>query len=531
MEGSSTPLTQNSSTFGIGIHPNDQLPNCFLATGWDDSLDQGDPFESALSSMVSSPVAPHAGEGEAGMIRELIGRLGSICDSGQASPGSYNHSTTNTPCYNTPLNSPPKLSLSMADQLAHGGFPPPGSHFPGHPSFVPVMADPGFAERAARLSCFGPRNVNAANLNGGLGLNASEFLGKQANKLDSGRFCRVPSSQSLRANVGSQICAQGNERSFLQPGVSTSTPENGEMGESREGSSISEQVTHGEMRANGQIDVNSRKRKAILKAKARNPAVSPQSAKDSEVPMENEEPITKKIKPAETDGDEKDATKGNQKQSKENSKTAEPQQDYIHVRARRGQATDSHSLAERVRREKISLKMKALQDLVPNCNKVTGKAMMLDEIINYVQSLQRQVELLSMKLSTLNPTVDFSLEAFLSKDILHPQGPLPNSLYPVDSSGSMLYGYQPLQGLMPMPSVVSSNMDAQFPVNFLNSGIHRDASLNLPLCVDNYGEASAPAPALWEDDLQSVVQMGLGQNEPQRVEQGSLATSQMKVEL
>lgn len=28
---------------------------------------------------------------------------------------------------------------------------------------------------------------------------------------------------------------------------------------------------------------------------------------------------------------------------------AEPPKDYIHVRARRGQATDSHSLAERVR--------------------------------------------------------------------------------------------------------------------------------------------------------------------------------------
>jgi hypothetical protein len=71
---------------------------------------------------------------------------------------------------------------------------------------------------------------------------------------------------------------------------------------------------------------------------------------------------------------------------------AEPPKDYIHVRARRGQATDSHSLAERVRREKISERMKLLQDLVPGCSKVTGKAVMLDEIINYVQSLQRQVE-------------------------------------------------------------------------------------------------------------------------------------------
>lgn len=45
-----------------------------------------------------------------------------------------------------------------------------------------------------------------------------------------------------------------------------------------------------------------------------------------------------------------------------------------------------------VRREKISERMKYLQDLVPGCSKVTGKAVMLDEIINYVQSLQRQVE-------------------------------------------------------------------------------------------------------------------------------------------
>ncbi|KAG8064244.1 hypothetical protein GUJ93_ZPchr0004g38812 [Zizania palustris] len=37
--------------------------------------------------------------------------------------------------------------------------------------------------------------------------------------------------------------------------------------------------------------------------------------------------------------------------------------------------------------------MKLLQSLVPGCNKITGKALMLDEIINYVQSLQRQVEM------------------------------------------------------------------------------------------------------------------------------------------
>lgn len=76
--------------------------------------------------------------------------------------------------------------------------------------------------------------------------------------------------------------------------------------------------------------------------------------------------------------------------------------DVVHVRARRGQATDSHSLAERVRREKISQRMKVLQEIVPGCHKVLGKAMMLDEIINYVKSLQKQVEFLSMKLAAAN---------------------------------------------------------------------------------------------------------------------------------
>ncbi|KAG8072038.1 hypothetical protein GUJ93_ZPchr0006g45065 [Zizania palustris] len=93
----------------------------------------------------------------------------------------------------------------------------------------------------------------------------------------------------------------------------------------------------------------------------------------------------------------------------ESTVTAGQKTDYIHVRARRGQATDSHSLAERVRRERISERMRYLQELVPGCNKVTGKAGMLDEIINYVQSLQKQVEFLSMKIAASNPVVNFNI--------------------------------------------------------------------------------------------------------------------------
>ncbi|PIA45795.1 hypothetical protein AQUCO_01600200v1 [Aquilegia coerulea] len=61
------------------------------------------------------------------------------------------------------------------------------------------------------------------------------------------------------------------------------------------------------------------------------------------------------------------------------------------VRARRGQATDPHSIAERLRRERIAERMKGLQELVPNANK-TDKASMLDEIIDYVKFLQLQVK-------------------------------------------------------------------------------------------------------------------------------------------
>ncbi|KAG6531870.1 hypothetical protein ZIOFF_005705 [Zingiber officinale] len=90
---------------------------------------------------------------------------------------------------------------------------------------------------------------------------------------------------------------------------------------------------------------------------------------------------------------------------------------YVHVRARRGQATDNHSLAERARREKINARMKLLQELVPGCSKITGTALVLDEIINHVQTLQRQVEFLSMRLAAVNPRIDFSsLDSYLSAE-------------------------------------------------------------------------------------------------------------------
>ncbi|XP_013625069.1 PREDICTED: transcription factor BEE 2 isoform X2 [Brassica oleracea var. oleracea] len=123
----------------------------------------------------------------------------------------------------------------------------------------------------------------------------------------------------------------------------------------------------------------------------------------------------KKKKKIKTEDETESSMKGKSNMSNSETSSEIQKRDYIHVRARRGEATDRHSLAERARREKLSKKMKCLQDIVPGCNKVTGKAGMLDEIINYVQSLQQQVEFLSMKLSVLNPELEYHINELSTK--------------------------------------------------------------------------------------------------------------------
>ncbi|KAL0866309.1 hypothetical protein Bca101_045427 [Brassica carinata] len=117
-------------------------------------------------------------------------------------------------------------------------------------------------------------------------------------------------------------------------------------------------------------------------------------------------------------GKRKDSDKKTEILKKKKNKSSEENEKlpYVHVRARRGQATDSHSLAERARREKINARMKLLQELVPGCDKIQGTALVLDEIINHVQSLQRQVEMLSMRLASVNPRIDFNLDTILGSE-------------------------------------------------------------------------------------------------------------------
>ncbi|CAK9225593.1 unnamed protein product, partial [Sphagnum troendelagicum] len=209
--------------------------------------------------------------------------------------------------------------------------------------------------------------------------------------------------------------------------------------------------------------------------------------------------------------------------------------DYVHVRARRGQATDSHSLAERVRREKISERMKYLQELVPGCSKVTGKALMLDEIINYVQSLRRQVEFLSMKLASVNSQLDFNLDSILNKELLWSQ------------DSAVLLPEPSLSFGLHLPPLIQQHLATEGPdfrslatFDTLLCRRTMSAPISVPCApnADAFGDdPSTRMSTEWDGELQTMFQMGFGQvSRATPLMEGSFNTCQlpaghMKVEL
>ncbi|KAI5315420.1 hypothetical protein L3X38_044596 [Prunus dulcis] len=535
----------------------EQSPDCFYNPNWDKSADQSIHFESALSSMVSSPAASNSNiSNESFVIRELIGKLGNIGSSGEISPHSQSllgiqantymgrsgngngNASTNTSCYSTPLNSPPKLSLPIMDHhLKKEKLPNMGKPMPLNSSVAEFSADPGFAERAAKFSCFGSRSFNGRTTQLGMNNNSSsnnntELPYRSNATMGNGKLPRVSSSPALKA-LGSQTGLQEKMNSLLQ--------DRNELPISREESTLSEQNPNGEtgLVASNSMDLNSRKRKSVSKGKAKEPppisSPSPIATKGAEL---NDNSNAKRSKRNENNGndqngsvkaeeDAKGSTSSDEKQTKTGPKPPEPPKDYIHVRARRGQATDSHSLAERVRREKISERMKLLQDLVPGCNKVTGKALMLDEIINYVQSLQRQVEFLSMKLASVNTRLDFNMDALMSKEIFQQNNSLPqHPIFPLDSSAQAIYGHQRQQNPALQNNISNGAVDP------LDTSLCQSLGMQLPPLSGFSSERIPQFPAFGEDDLQTIVQMGYGQNPNRETElDGSNQVSHMKIEL
>ncbi|KAG4936335.1 hypothetical protein JHK82_050542 [Glycine max] len=514
----------------------EQTQDCFYNTTptWDKSTDHGLQFDSALSSMVSSPAASNSNiSSENFVIRELIGKLGNIGGGGgsdEISPHSQplvgasfyincNNNSTNTSCYSTPLSSPPKVNTikipTMVNHLVKEGMPPSlETPMSLNSTVAKFSADPGFAERAAKFSCFGSRSLNGRTTQ--LGLNNAE-LAQRSSLVENGkRLPRVSSSPSLKV-LESQMGTQENKNSPLQDLM--------ELANSQEESTISEQTPNGDTGVKPSPYVNSRKRKGPSKGKAKetSASINPPMGLSLQAAEASEDWNAKRSKPNAGEGNENGQVKaeeeskgGNsnandEKQNKSNSKPPEPPKDYIHVRARRGQATDSHSLAERVRREKISERMKLLQDLVPGCNKVTGKALMLDEIINYVQSLQRQVEFLSMKLASVNTRLDFSIESLISKDIFQSNNSLAHPIFLIDSSAPPFYGQHP----QPNPAVhnnIPNGTMTHNSVDPLDTGLCQNLGMHLPHLNDFNEGGSQYAKPFSEDDLHTIIQMGFGQN-------------------
>ncbi|KAM3759478.1 hypothetical protein ACB098_01G123300 [Castanea mollissima] len=88
------------------------------------------------------------------------------------------------------------------------------------------------------------------------------------------------------------------------------------------------------------------------------------------------------------------------------------------VRAKRGCATHPRSIAERVRRTRISDRIRKLQELVPNMDKQTNTADMLEEAVEYVKLLQKQIQDLSEQQQRCKCVVkDFTEESI--KDSSH----------------------------------------------------------------------------------------------------------------
>lgn len=162
-------------------------PDCFLNPVPDHSFQ----FDSALSSMVSSPAASNSNlTNESFVIRELIGKLGG-----------------NSERRILELNSTAALTPSSS-------------------SVAEFSSDPGFAERAARFSCFGSRSFNGRQLTNEFGNYRSHL------SIANEKLSRVSSSPSLKA-LGSETnlqehknnsSSQEDESSLSNPDKTISNP-------------------------------------------------------------------------------------------------------------------------------------------------------------------------------------------------------------------------------------------------------------------------------------------------------------------
>ncbi|XP_059432882.1 transcription factor PIF1 isoform X1 [Corylus avellana] len=172
---------------------------------------------------------------------------------------------------------------------------------------------------------------------------------------------------------------------------------------------------------------------------------------------------------------------------------------------KRSRAAEVHNLSERRRRDRINEKMRALQELIPRCNK-SDKASMLDEAIEYLKSLQLQVHMMSMGCGMVPmmfpgvqqymPTMGMGIGMGMGMEmgINRPMMPFPNLLagssLPTPSAAAHLGPRFPLPAfhMLPVPAPDPSRMQAaNQPEQMLNSlGAQLPSQPRFPNFVDPY---------------------------------------------
>ncbi|KAK4273332.1 hypothetical protein QN277_021756 [Acacia crassicarpa] len=148
-------------------------------------------------------------------------------------------------------------------------------------------------------------------------------------------------------------------------------------------------------------------------------------------------------------------------------------------RGKRIRNTRTYNLSERKRRDKINKKMRALKQLIPNCNEV-DKASMLDDAIDYLKTLKLQLQVLSMGSCVWMPPMMSMLGIGIPSSLPHhqflpqmipagfPNPVLPNTQFPIMSQQSPFVSMPP----KPIQPFLSSH---------LSTFDHHDSDLNAQL--------------------------------------------------